>query len=233
MHTPLGHADADADEDDVHQPIVRQDGLQADHVRLLLFLGDELHLTVFGDGPILGTHRLQYRERLVVAALLDQPSRRLRHPQHAEEQRGGGQCANPEHDPPDAIDVTEHGADDRVDHERGELTGDDRQLVAPGDRSSNLVGRHLREVDRDHGRGTPDRQPENDSAAHQDREADRRECAGLGSGWREDDEQDADEEQHREQQDRLATSNGVGELPHDEGTERGGEYERADDDAQL
>ena len=67
-------------------------------------------------------------------------------------------------------------------HEGGELTGDDRQLVAPGDRSADLVGRQLREEDRDHGRGTSDREPENDSAGHQDREAGRRECAGLGSG---------------------------------------------------
>ena len=178
----LGHGDPDADQDDAYKPPVCQDCLPADDVLGLLFLGDELHLTEFGDGAIIGTHGLQYRERVVVAALLDEPSRRLRHPQHADEQRDSGQRAHPEHEAPDPVDVTPHGADDRVAHEGGELTGDDCQLVAPGDRSADLVGCQLREEYRDDCGGTSDRETENDSASHEDTESGRRECTGFGSG---------------------------------------------------
>ena len=69
--------------------------------------------------------------------------------------------------------------------------------------------------------------------AHQDREAQRREGARLGSGRGEHDQQDADEEQQRQDQDRLATPDGVGDDPADQGADRGGEQQRADDHAQL
>ena len=59
------------------------------------------------------------------------------------------------------------------------------------------------------------------------------EGARLGSGRREHDQQDAEEEQHRQDQDRLATPDGVGDDPADQGTDRGGEQQRADDHAQL
>ena len=53
-----------------------------------------------------------------------------------------------------------------------------------------------------------------------------REGARLGSGRREHDQQDADEEQQRQDQDRLATPDGVEMIPADQGTDRGGEQQR-------
>ena len=56
---------------------------------------------------------------------------------------------------------------------------------------------------------------------------------GSGAAGENTDKQDADEEQHREQQDRRPTPDRVGELSPDQGTDGGGEYERADHHAQL
>ena len=68
--------------------------LKLELIAFLLVLGDLLHLSELREGPVLGAHRLQHGERLVIAALLDEPARRLGHPQHAEEQGDRGQRAD-------------------------------------------------------------------------------------------------------------------------------------------
>ena len=64
--------------------------LKLDLVVALLLLGDGLHLSELREGPVLGAHRLEHGEGLVIAALLDEPARRLGHPHHAEEQGDRG-----------------------------------------------------------------------------------------------------------------------------------------------
>ena len=56
---------------------------------------------------------------------------------------------------------------------------------------------------------------------------------GLGSGWGEHDQHDAEEEQQRQDQDRLAAPDLVRDDPAEQGTDRGGEQQGADDHAQL
>ena len=99
---------------------------------------------------------------------------------------------------------------------------DDRQLVAARDRPADLERRQLRQVHRHHRRRAADREPENDPAGHQDRE--------IG---REDGDQHAHEEHDREHDDRGAASDRVGDLSADQGSDGGGEDQRADDDAHL
>ena len=219
----LRHADADPDEDDAPQPPVREDGPEAQVIgALLLLLADGLHLTELREGPVLGAHRLQHGEGVLIAALLDEPAGRLGHPHHAEEQGDRRERAHPEHDAPQTVDMPERGEEDVVDHEGRELAHDDRQLVAARDRPADLERRQLRQEHRHHRRSAADREPENDPADHQDPEA-----------GREDGDQHAHEEHDREHDDRGAASDRVGDLSADEGSDGGGEDQRADDDAHL
>ena len=96
------------------------------------------------------------------------------------------------------------------------------RLVAARDRPADLERRQLRQVDRHHRRCAADREPENDPAGHQEPET-----------RREDHDQHAHEEHDREHDDRGAASDGVGDLSAEQGSDRGGEDQRADRDAQL
>ena len=194
-------AHADADDEDAAEPRVRRGRCQP-HVGLLLLRGEELHLLHLGEGPLLGPHLLEHGERLVVAALRDEPARRLRHPQHADEQGDRGERADREHEAPHARVLAPDGADDRVDDEGEQLADDDRQLVAAGEAASALGGRQLRQVHRHGDRGAADREAEDHPRRDHDREA-RGEHAAEG----------ADEEQDGQDDQRLLPAQGVVEPP--------------------
>ena len=175
-------ATPDADEDDAPEPPIGQDRLQSDDVLALLLLGDAFHLTEFGDGTILGTDGLQDAS----ASSWRPFSTSQRGDSGIRSMPTNSAMAGSAHTPnmkrhtpstwPHTVPMT------ALTDEGGELSGDDRQLVAPGDRAADLVGRQLGQEDRDHRGGATDREPQDDSAGDEDTEPGRRERAWLGSG---------------------------------------------------
>lgn len=145
----------------------------------------------------------------------------LGHPQHADEQRDRRECAHGEHVAPDPVVVPPDRVDDGVHDEGGELPRDDSEFVAARDGSADLERGELGQVDRHHRRGAADRQPEHDAPGHE-----------HGIPGREHDEQGSAEEEDREDDDRLASSQGVRQLAACERADCGRKDERADDDAQ-
>jgi CarD family transcriptional regulator len=152
--------------------------------------------------------------------VVDEPARRLRHAQHPDEEGRGRQGADGEHDAPDAVEVPERRAEDRVDHERRELPDDDRDLVAPRERAADLVRRELGEVHGHDGGRAAHREAQQHAAHHEHLEH---------RGDHHDD--GAEEEEDREREDRRAPAAGVGDASAHERAERRREHERRGRDA--
>ena len=153
-------------------------------------------------------------------SLLDKPARRLGHAEHPEEESDGRDGADGEHDAPDPVDVAERVPEDRVDHERRELSDDDGDLVAPRDGSADLERRELREEDGHHRGCAADGESEHDAPNNQERE--------VGG---DDDHDGAEEEHDREDQDGSAATDCVRDAPTEESAESRGEHQGARDDS--
>jgi hypothetical protein len=159
-------------------------------------------------------------EGLVVAALRDEPARRLRHGQHSDEQGDRGEGGNREHVAPHARVVGPDVADDGVHDEGQHLADDDRQLTSTGEAASTLGGGQFGQVHRHGDRGAADREAEDDP---------RRDHHPEGGG--EHTAQGADEEEDGQDDQRLPPAQDVVELAADERSDRRSEQQGARDQA--
>ena len=194
--------------------------LPAPHVRLFLLRGEELDLLHLRAGPLLGPDLHEDGESLVVAALRDEPARRLRHRHHADEQGDRGDGGDREHVAPHARVLAPDGADDGVHDEGQQLADDDRQLTATGEAAPALGGSQLGQVHRHGDRGAADREAEDHPRRDHDLEA-RGEHTAEG----------ADEEEDGQDDQRLLPAQGVVELAADERSDRGPDQQGARDQA--
>ena len=194
--------------------------LPAPQVRLFLLRGEELDLLHLGPGPLLGPDLHEDGEGLVVAALRDEPARRLRHGHHPDEQGDRGEGGDREHVAPHALVLAPDVADDGVHDEGQHLADDDRQLTATGEAAPALGGGQFGQVHRHGDRGAADREAEDDPRRDHHLEA-RGEHATQG----------ADEEEDGQDDQRLLPAQGVVELAADERADRGAEQQGARDQA--
>ena len=192
----------------------------APHVRLFLLRGQELDLFHLGTGPLRGADLQEDVESLVVAALRDEPARRLGHGHHSDEQRDRGEGRDGEHVAPHALVVAPDVADDGVHDEGQHLADDDRQLATTGEAASALGGRQLGQVHRDGDRGAADREAEDHPRRDHHLEVPGEHTA-----------EGADEEEDRQDDQRLLPAEGVVELAADERSDRGPGQQGARDQA--
>ena len=189
-------------------------------LRLLLLLGQAVHLGHLGLGPLVGADLLEDTERLVVAVLRGEPTRALRHLEHSEEQRERGEYGDQQHPAPHAVVLTPDVEDDRVDDEGRELAGDDHHLVAGDHAAAGLDRGHLGEVDRHRRGGAADGQAQDEPEESQHLPA-RRQHAADG----------AEREDAGEHQDVVPATVLVRQPPADQGADRGTEDQDADHEA--